>query len=110
MDFLFFSCDYYTIDWLTTPHFKMMVPLFSLAGCITTFPPTVLSATYVNRAIRNNYLPKGGLFNYVSSAHYFGETIEWIGFAILNGHGPVRCLHCGLLLIYLVHRSNAIIS
>ena len=24
----------------------------------------------------------GGLFEYVSGANYFGETVEWIGFAI----------------------------
>lgn len=27
-------------------------------------------------------IPKKGLFNYVTAAHYFGENIEWLGFAI----------------------------
>ena len=27
-------------------------------------------------------LSVGGLFEYVSGANYFGETVEWIGFAI----------------------------
>jgi 3-oxo-5-alpha-steroid 4-dehydrogenase 1 len=43
-----------------------------------------------DRRIRNlrvsednkHYLPTGGLFNYVTSANYFGEIIEWTGFAI----------------------------
>lgn len=31
-----------------------------------------------------HYLPRGGMFRYVSSANYFGELLEWIGFAILT--------------------------
>ena len=31
-----------------------------------------------------HYLPKDGMFRYVTSANYFGELVEWIGFAILT--------------------------
>ena len=31
-----------------------------------------------------HYLPKGGMYNYVTSANYFGEILEWTGFAILT--------------------------
>ena len=31
-----------------------------------------------------HYLPQGGLFRYVTSANYFGEWMEWTGFAILT--------------------------
>ncbi|HOE05065.1 MAG TPA: DUF1295 domain-containing protein [Bacteroidales bacterium] len=30
------------------------------------------------------YLPEGGMFRYVVSANYFGELLEWIGFALLS--------------------------
>ena len=104
--FYFSPADYYTIDWLTTPHFMI--------GTIIFF-----GGMYINissdRIIRNlrqpgdtkHYLPKGGLFNYVSSAHYFGETIEWIGFAILTWSwaGAVFALWT---FANLVPRSNAI--
>jgi len=30
------------------------------------------------------YMIAGGLFEYVSSANYFGEIVEWTGFAIAN--------------------------
>ena len=30
-----------------------------------------------------HHLPQKGLFRYVSSANYFGELVEWIGFAVL---------------------------
>ncbi len=31
-----------------------------------------------------HYIPRGGMFRYVSSANYFGEFVEWTGFAILT--------------------------
>ena len=33
---------------------------------------------------RGHYLPTAGMFRYVSSANYFGEVLEWTGFAILT--------------------------
>ncbi len=30
------------------------------------------------------YIPKGGLFNYISSPNLFGEIIEWTGWAIMG--------------------------
>ena len=32
----------------------------------------------------NHYLPQKGFYKYVTSANYFGEIVEWIGFAILT--------------------------
>ena len=31
-----------------------------------------------------HYLPRGGMFRYVSSANYLGELIEWTGFAVMT--------------------------
>ena len=31
-----------------------------------------------------DYIPMGGMFRYVSSANYFGEFMEWVGFAIAS--------------------------
>lgn len=31
-----------------------------------------------------HYIPYGGMFRYVSSANYFGELTEWLGYAILT--------------------------
>lgn len=49
-----------------------------------------LNSDYIIRHLRkdendtNHYLPQGGMFKYVTSANYFGELIEWLGFAILT--------------------------
>ena len=44
---------------------------------------------YIIRHLRKegdtrHYIPKGGMFRYVSSANYFGELLEWTGFAIAS--------------------------
>jgi len=31
------------------------------------------------------YIPRGGMFEYVSCANYMGECIEWVGYAIASG-------------------------
>ena len=33
-------------------------------------------------------IPKGWLFNYISCPHYFGEIIEWAGWALLTWSLP----------------------
>eukprot|EP00127_Corallochytrium_limacisporum_P004917 Clim_evm61s191 gene=Clim_evmTU61s191 len=33
-------------------------------------------------------IPKGGMFEYVSGANYFGEIVEWMGYAICAGTLP----------------------
>lgn len=48
-----------------------------------------IHSDYIIRNLRKpgdtaHYIPKGGMFRYVSSANYFGEFIEWCGFAILT--------------------------
>lgn len=30
-------------------------------------------------------IPRGGMFEYVSAANYFGEIVEWFGFAVASG-------------------------
>lgn len=35
-----------------------------------------------------HYIPRGGMYKYVTSANYFGEFTEWVGFAILTWSVP----------------------
>lgn len=73
----------YTDEWLSTPQFIIGTLLFFTGMGIN------IQSDYIVRHLRkpgdtNHYLPKGGMFNYVTSANYFGEIIEWCGFAILT--------------------------
>uniref|UniRef100_A0A0K0CUJ9 S5A_REDUCTASE domain-containing protein n=1 Tax=Angiostrongylus cantonensis TaxID=6313 RepID=A0A0K0CUJ9_ANGCA len=33
-------------------------------------------------------IPRGGLFEYVSGANFFGEIVEWTGFAVMSQSLP----------------------
>jgi 3-oxo-5-alpha-steroid 4-dehydrogenase 1 len=76
--------NFYANSWLHSGWFICGTILF-LFGFITN-----LHSDYIVRHLRksptdtNHYLPKGGMFNYVTSANYFGEIIEWLGFAVLT--------------------------
>lgn len=76
--------DPYPIEWLWSPQFIIGTSLF-IAGFVIN-----LHSDYIIRHLRKDkndtkhYLPKGGLFNKVTSANYFGELMEWLGFAILT--------------------------
>ena len=75
--------DYYPADWLTRLPFLVGVVLFA-AGMYVN-----IQSDHIIRALRQpgdtaHYLPRGGMFRYVTSANYFGEFLEWVGFAILT--------------------------
>ena len=76
--------DYYSADWLTSLPFLVGTALFLFGMGVNI---------HSDRIIRNlrkpgdtaHYLPRGGMFRWVTSANYFGELVEWTGFAILTG-------------------------
>ena len=83
MDFLHRADDMYTAAWITTPQFIVGVLLFFVGMDIN------LHSDHVIRHLRapgdtKHYLPKKGMYKYVTSANYFGEIVEWTGFAILT--------------------------
>ena len=73
----------YEISWLTTPQFIIGTLIFFVGMIIN------IHSDYIIRNLRKpgdtkHYLPKKGMFKYVTSANYFGEFVEWCGFAILT--------------------------
>ncbi|MEG1544412.1 MAG: DUF1295 domain-containing protein [Tannerellaceae bacterium] len=75
--------EMYTDAWLLSPQFLIGTGLFFAGMGIN------LQSDYIVRHLRKpgdtrHYLPQGGMFNYVTSANYFGEIMEWCGFAILT--------------------------
>lgn len=73
----------YSIDWLWSPQFIIGTLIF-IAGMGIN-----LHSDHVIRNLRKpgdtrHYIPRKGFYRYVTSANYFGELTEWIGFAILT--------------------------
>ncbi len=86
-----FNCNYRVLGlsytdtaWLWSPQFIIGVIIFFGGFYIN------LRSDYIIRHLRksdddtNHYLPSGFMFNYVTSANYLGELLEWLGFAILT--------------------------
>jgi len=77
----------YTTEWFFSPFF--------IAGTILFFAGMIINI-HSDSVIRNlrqpgdtrHYLPGKGLYKYVTSANYFGEVIEWTGFALLTFSWP----------------------
>ena len=74
--------NYYE-NWFSKPFIYIGVAVW-LFGFITN-----LHSDYIIRHLRKpgdkkHYIPRGGMFRYVSSANYFGEFMEWVGFAIAS--------------------------
>ena len=73
----------YNLAWLQTPQF--------IIGALVFFTGLVINLDS-DRRIRNlrkpgdtkHYFPRGGMFKHITSANYFGEFIEWCGFAIMT--------------------------
>lgn len=75
--------DYYTLSWLWSPQFVIGTLVFFMGMIINQQSDNII------RNLRKNgnetyHLPQKGMFKYVTSANYFGELVEWIGFAILT--------------------------
>ena len=80
--YLINPCTYRTVSWLYDARFLMGACLFILGMAINWNSDSIL------RNLRSDgssgyKIPHGGLFEYISGANYFGECLEWIGYAIL---------------------------
>ncbi len=75
--------DAYPATWLLTPQFIAGAALFIFGMGVN------LHSDRIIRRLRlpgdsGHYIPKGGMFRWVSSANYFGELVEWCGFAVMT--------------------------
>lgn len=73
----------YPTSWLYSPLFILGTIIFFAGMAIN------LHSDHIIRNLRKpgdnkHYIPRGGLFKYVTSANYLGEFTEWLGFAILT--------------------------
>ena len=79
----FVSPANYYDDWLAKPYIWIGGLLF-LAGMVVNIHSDAIIRRLRKPGDTRHYIPRGGMFRYVSSANYFGELTEWIGFAIAS--------------------------
>lgn len=73
----------YGTHWLWSPQFLIGAVVFFTGMAIN------LHSDHIIRNLRKpgdtkHYIPRKGLYKYVTSANYFGEFTEWVGYAILT--------------------------
>lgn len=73
--------------WLTDPRFIVGVVLFGSGFAINQHSDAILM-NLRKPGERGYKIPHGGLFRWISSPNYFGEIIEWIGFAFAAWTAP----------------------
>ena len=81
--FYFSPVNYYSGGWLTSVPFITGTALF-FAGLYINIQSDNIIRDLRKPGDSAHYLPKGGMFRFVTSANYFGEFVEWVGFAILT--------------------------
>jgi 3-oxo-5-alpha-steroid 4-dehydrogenase 1 len=73
----------YSLSWLWTPQFIIGSVIF-FGGMVLNIQSDQIIQNLRQPGDSKHYLPVKGFFKYVTGAHYFGEVIEWTGFAILT--------------------------
>ena len=73
----------YGVAWLTDPRFLVGAAVFFTGLAINLHADTVL--IHLRKPGETGYkIPQGGLYRYVTCPNYFGEILEWIGWAIMT--------------------------
>ena len=87
----------YPDTWFHDPRFIAGVIMFFTGVWINTNSDDRLRN--LRRPGESGYkIPTGGMFEYVSGANFFGEIIEWAGFALASWSLPAACFaFCTLL-------------
>lgn len=77
----------YPASWLVEPRFLFGVCLFAAGMAINQHSDWIL--LNLRRPGETGYkIPRGGMYRFVSCPNYFGECLEWAGWAILTWSLP----------------------
>jgi 3-oxo-5-alpha-steroid 4-dehydrogenase 1 len=82
--FYFSSENAYPISWFWSPQFIVGTLIFLFGMVVNIYADRIIRGLRKDDMDNNYYLPMGWPFNRISSANYFGEILEWLGFAILT--------------------------
>ena len=86
--YLFYFSPQYSVSWLKDPRFIAGILIF-LSGLAINISSDHLLRKLRNNSGNNGYgIPFGGLFKFVSSPNYFGEILEWTGWAVATWSMP----------------------
>lgn len=70
-------------DWITDVHFIIGIAMWLSGFLINIHSDNILRN--LRKPGESGYkIPKGGMFEYVTGANYFGEILEWFGFAVAS--------------------------
>jgi len=72
----------YPIEWLADPRFIIGLILF-VGGMIINIQSDNILIRLRKSTEQGYQIPRGGFFRFVSCPNFFGEIIEWTGFAIM---------------------------
>jgi len=75
---------YYEMSWFWSPQFIIGTILFFSGMIINMHADRLIRKLRKDKYDNNYYLPVGWPFKISNSANYFGELVEWAGFAILS--------------------------
>ncbi len=75
------------VAWLYDPRFLLGVLVFTAGYAINRHADQVLRT--LRRPGETGYkIPRGGLYRWISCPNYFGELVEWVGWALLTWSLP----------------------
>ncbi|XP_029920103.1 3-oxo-5-alpha-steroid 4-dehydrogenase 1 [Myripristis murdjan] len=95
----------YPADWVTHPCFIAGSGLW-LVGWLVNVHSDHILRNLRNPGETGYKIPRGGVFEYVSGANFFGEITEWAGFA-LAGHSVHSAAFAIFTLVVLTSRAVA---
>ena len=72
----------YSIDWLCGIRFWIGFAMFLFGFYINLQSDSILRS--LRRSSSDYQIPKGGLYRFISCPNYFGELVEWTGWAVLT--------------------------
>ena len=73
----------YSVSWLSSPEFIIGLTVFLFGFYVNNKSDSHLIS--LRRGNEKGYvIPKAGFFKYISCPNFFGEIIEWLGFAIMT--------------------------
>jgi 3-oxo-5-alpha-steroid 4-dehydrogenase 1 len=77
----------WSTDWLTDPRFILGIIVFATGYAINRHSDAILMN--LRPQGESGYkIPQGGLYRWLSSPNYFGEIVEWVGFALAAWTAP----------------------